>query len=791
MRSRKVSAKQALREFVAAEEDERREAAEHTESLDVVPCIRLFGEQVMIDREGYGANFVEVEAPLVQLSFEYPTLRQRVRASDPQERFYAASAGGVRAVHRNRSAELDARRVLESFGALDVECLDSVGVPPDVDADYMVRVDADVHDCCAFTAYAVPQLRRLGWKVELDDKYPFQVVGGEPSYYANIEPDEERPDWFALELGVEVSGKRVSLMPVLLDLLDGGAQTLAGLRRGVQKLYALPVSETQHVAIQQERLRTLLRVLIELYEGQGEGVFFPLQRAGALEALGEVFGEEELTVDDPSRVRTRSARTQVSRTTKAPEPVGLKATLRPYQSEGLGWLQALREGGFGGILADDMGLGKTLQTIAHLTTEKADGRMDRPTLVVAPTSLMGNWAREIQKFAPCLNVVPYHGPRRAAQRSKIATADVVLTSYPILIRDEELAAQLWHFVVLDEAHTIKNRRSRVHQAAKALEARHRLCLTGTPVENHLGELWSLFDFLEPGLLGSELRFRTWFRTPIERYGDDERLLALRDIVAPYILRRVKKEVATELPPKTRLLKPVELSGKQRELYESIRLSAHAKVRNTIKKRGLAASTVPILDALMKLRQLCCDPRLVKMDAARFVRQSAKYEALFELVEQQLDGGHRILIFSQFTSMLRLISAGLKEKKRRHFMLTGATKNRQQLCDRFEAGEADVFLISLKAGGVGLNLVSADTVIHYDPWWNPQAQEQATDRAYRIGQTRPVFVYDLFVAGSVEERMLQLQQRKRRLADAILAGQLPADERLSEADVEVLFAPLLD
>ncbi len=754
----------------------------------VVPCIRLFGEQVLVDR-GFGDDYAEVEAPLLQLSFEYPELRQRVRASDPQDRFYAATRDGVQVVRRNFRDEFEARRVLESFGAVEVELAQTVGIPPDVDADYLVRLDGDVHDCCAFTTYAVPQLRKLGWKVELDERYPFQVVEGEPSYYARVEPDEERPDWFALELGIEVAGHRVSLMPMLLDLLETGAQTLAGLGRGVGRVHALPVSETHHVAIERERLRTLLRVLIELYEGKGDVVRFPVQRAGALESLDAAFADQSFSLEAPANIRERPS--LPTEPTAAAEPQGLRATLRPYQREGLGWLQRLREHGAGGILADDMGLGKTLQTIAHLATEKAEGRMDdRPSLVVAPTSLMGNWAREIAKFAPHLQVVPYHGPHRRTNLPAVPDADIVVTSYPILVRDEELSQQPWHFVVLDEAHTIKNRRSRVHQAAKALESRHRLCLTGTPVENHLGELWSLFSFLEPDLLGSEMRFRSCYQTPIEKYGDEERLLALRELVSPFILRRTKDAVAKDLPPKTRLLRPVELTGKQRELYESIRLAAHAKVRTTIRKKGLAASTLPILDALMKLRQLCCDPRLVRMDAARFVKRSAKYEALLELVDQQLAGGHRILVFSQFTSMLRLISAGLSEKKHRHLMLTGATKNRQQLCDRFEAGEADVFLISLKAGGVGLNLVSADTVIHYDPWWNPQAQEQATDRAYRIGQRRPVFVYDLFVAGSVEERMLQLQRRKRRLADAILAGEVP-DERLSEDDVEVLFAPLMD
>jgi SNF2 family DNA or RNA helicase len=342
---------------------------------------------------------------------------------------------------------------------------------------------------------------------------------------------------------------------------------------------------------------------------------------------------------------------------------------------------------------------------------------------------------------------------------------------------------------LDEAQTIKNHRSRAHDSVSKLDSNHRVCLSGTPIENGLEELWSLFDFLMPGLLGTELSFRQFYRVPIEQHRDEQRLAALRAQVSPYILRRLKKEVAKELPDKTEIVRAVELHGKQRELYESIRVAAHQDVRSTIRKLGVAGSTVKILEALMKLRQLCCDPRLVKSEAARFVRESAKYDLFFEMVESMLAAGHRILVFSQFTSMLSLLAQGLAKRSIKYLILTGATQNRQKPVDEFERGAADVFLISLKAGGTGLNLVSADTVIHYDPWWNPAAQDQATDRAYRIGQKRAVFVYNLVIAGSVEERMLALQQRKRGLANSVLATPSAAGPILGEGDVEQLFAPL--
>jgi SNF2 family DNA or RNA helicase len=470
-------------------------------------------------------------------------------------------------------------------------------------------------------------------------------------------------------------------------------------------------------------------------------------------------------------------------------PSGLRATLRPYQAEGVAFLQRLRAEDGGGVLADEMGLGKTLQTIAHFCVEHAEGRLTSPALVVAPTTLVGNWARECAKFAPELRVVILHGPERRARWSEVPKAHVVVTTYPVLVRDEEyFATQPFHLVVLDEAQAIKNARSQARRALEGLQASSRLCLTGTPVENHLGELWSLFDWLTPGLLGDELAFRRFWRQPIESQGDVERLAALREMVGPHVLRRLKRDVARELPPKTELSVPVELGGKQRELYEAIRVAAHADVRRAIRSKGLAASTVTILDALTKLRQICCDPRLLPMETARSARESAKLEALMALLGEQLAGGHRALVFSQFTSMLALIAEALTARDVRYLLLTGATRERQRVVDAFEAGNADVFLISLKAGGTGLNLVSADTVVHYDPWWNPAAQAQATDRAYRIGQKRPVFVHNLYVAGSVEERVLALQQKKRWLSNALL-GDAASQGPISEGEIDALFAPL--
>ena len=756
-----------------------------------VPCIRLFADEVVIHRtEGLGSVFETEKMPLLELSFEYDGMR-----------YLASDAEGVEDESENESRDLDgearARRFLESFGAVPLDCLDEWATS--VHADYAVRCEGNVHDFCAFSAYVVPQLRALGWVVDIDRDYPFRVVDREPAWYANVESvsrdgeTTQRPDWFGLELGIDLDGRRVNLLPALIELIErSNGKGFTELAQSAKKCLALPVGDGLYLPVPAERARALLRVLAELWEGTtgAKGrIEFPQVRAPALLALEDAFIADgaQLNMGGDGRARAWAEQLVAPALVEATPPVGLNAQLRPYQIEGLTWLQNLRARGVGGILADDMGLGKTLQTIAHLLTEKIEGRLERPALIVAPTSLISDWSRELEKFAPSLKVHVFHGADR--QWDKASSADVVITSYPILCRDEELIAKTaYHMVILDEAQTIKNLRSRAHGSARAIDAEHRLCLSGTPVENHLGELWALLDFVNPGLLGDELHFGRFYRVPIEKGRNEERLLALRELVAPYILRRHKRDVAKELPPKTEVMRPIELRGPQRELYESIRVAAHAEVRRLIRKKGMAASTIPILGALTKLRQVCCDPRLVRMGSAVTIRQSAKYELFFELLEKQLEGGHRVLVFSQFTSMLALLAQGLKERKIAYAELTGATVDRAAAVDKFEGGKAEVFLISLKAGGTGLTLTSADVVIHYDPWWNPAVQAQATDRAYRIGQKKPVMSYHLFAAGSVEERILGLQRSKRHVADAIL-GNGSAASALSENDVDVLFAPL--
>jgi SNF2 family DNA or RNA helicase len=414
--------------------------------------------------------------------------------------------------------------------------------------------------------------------------------------------------------------------------------------------------------------------------------------------------------------------------------------------------------------------------------------LGKPVLIVAPVSALGNWQHEFARFAPGLSVHTWHGAQRRKSLARLNGTQVIITAYPLLLIDSEvLLAREFSLVILDEAQMIKNPGAKVSQMARALRAECRLCLSGTPIENHLGELWSLFDFLQPGLLGDERHFQRHYRTPIERNGDRGRSEALSARLAPFLLRRTKDAVAKELPPKVEIVESITLDEKQRDFYDGVRLAMHQRIQEVVRQQGLARSQITILDALLKLRQVCCDPRLVD-DDARAAVPSAKLEWLSTVLPELVAEGRRILLFSQFTSMLRLIESLVSGLAIQYCLLTGETTDRTAVVERFQSGDVPLFLISLKAGGTALNLTAADTVIHYDPWWNPAVEAQATDRAHRIGQTKSVFVYKLIAQDTVEERMLQLQADKRALAGRLYTQKSASPTALGPEDLEMLFAP---
>ncbi|MBL8935570.1 MAG: DEAD/DEAH box helicase [Archangium sp.] len=470
---------------------------------------------------------------------------------------------------------------------------------------------------------------------------------------------------------------------------------------------------------------------------------------------------------------------------KAPE--GLQAELRHYQEAGLSWLWFLFRHGLSGVLADDMGLGKTVQALSLLLKVKTE-HGSKPVLVVAPTSVLPNWEREIERFVPSLSKFTWHGADRKENIGMLAKVDVVLTSYSLIRRDiDQLKQVKFRTVILDEAQNIKNADSATAQACKTIDADSRVALTGTPLENRLSELWSIFDFLMPGFLGSSDAFNERFEHPIMVQGDMDTRERLKKRIHPFILRRLKTEVAKDLPPKTEVVTWVDMDAGQQALYREVLQETKRKVYDQIEKQGFNKSRISILSALMKLRQVCCDPRLLKLPPGTSLPPSAKLERFGELVDELVREGHRALIFSQFTEMLELLKEQADAKKLGYLYLDGRTKDRMAKVDAFNAPDGPpVFFISLKAGGTGLNLTAADYVIHYDPWWNPAVEDQATDRTHRIGQTRSVFSYKLITRNTVEEKILALQQRKRELAAGVLGTDADVGKALTEKDVEDLF-----
>ncbi|TCZ65412.1 DEAD/DEAH box helicase [Roseicella aquatilis] len=759
-----------------------------------VPCLRLTATRLpayAVTGVGWrraGGGAPEITVPLARLSFRYGPVRLAFGerpASDVlarKDRLYRLRRdhGGEReAVLRLARAGLESVGYRLAYGAHGFH--DAFMLAPAAGEDDPDWLDLLLQD--------VPALRAEGWEVEIAEDFPIRLIEPEGPLEARLE-EGSGIDWLDLQLGVLVEGERVDLVPALVELLATGPEVLSGALEGEAEAFLLPLPDGRLLSLPRARVAPILRALIELFaEGaidpEAGRIGFTRLDAAELARLEERSG---LAWQGGEAIRALGAQLRAAEGRIPPValPEGFHGALRPYQAQGVAWLQFLRTAGLGGVLADDMGLGKTVQTLAHLAIEQAAGRLDRPALIVCPTSLVPNWRREAARFASGLRVLPLHGPGRKVRFPEIAAHDLVLTTYPLLTRDQEaLTAQDWHLVVLDEAQTIKNPNAETTRQALRLRARQRLCLSGTPLQNHLGELWSLFDFLAPGFLGSARSFRSRYRTPIEKHGDAARQAALHRRVRPFLLRRTKEAVATELPPKTEITEPVEMEAAQRAVYEAIRLSMHARVKAAIAEKGLARSGIVILDALLKLRQACCDPRLLAMASAKKAG-SAKLDRLRDLLGVLLEEGRRVLVFSQFTSMLALIEAALRQDGIPYGLLTGDTRDREAPVRRFQAGEVPVFLISLKAGGVGLNLTAADTVIHYDPWWNPAVEDQATDRTHRIGQERRVFVHRLITLGTIEEKMELLKERKRALVASVLEAEAGGALALTEADIEELF-----
>ena len=524
------------------------------------------------------------------------------------------------------------------------------------------------------------------------------------------------------------------------------------------------------------------RYLFALADETDEGLRLSNSQLGLLDQL---LPEDDAVEMDAEFTRRRDRLRQFKQIKPRPVPSGLQGELRPYQKTGVDWLHFLHEYEFGGCLADDMGTGKTIQTLAFLQSLKEGGHAKTASLMVLPRSLIFNWEREAARFTPGLRLLNHAHATRAKDLAEFDGYDLVLTTYGILLRDIEMLRQhRFHYVVLDEAQAIKNPLSQSARAARLLQADHRLTLTGTPVENSPMELWSQFAFLNPGQLGTLDHFRQEFAAPIEKGQDEGAAQFLRKMVHPFLLRRTKDQVARDLPPRTERILYTEMEPAQRKLYNLKRDQYRAQILGLLDAEGMENARMKILEGLLRLRQICCHPRLLEPTTKA---GSGKFEMLLETLDTLQAEGHKALIFSQFVQMLSLVREELDIRKIPYAYLDGKTKDRQARVDQFQTDPAiPFFLISLKAGGVGLNLTAADYVIHIDPWWNPAVEMQATDRTHRIGQDKPVFVYKMIAQDSVEEKILQLQDRKRALVSQLISSESSVFKSLTRQDIQALF-----
>jgi superfamily II DNA or RNA helicase len=635
-------------------------------------------------------------------------------------------------------------------------------------------------DVLNFLGSGVPKLRRYGWRVELEGR---------------VAPFMDEVDFTTTVIHVNESSAE-GFFEVGYEYEHSGGQSLTDfeIQRALNMGDAFVEKNGRTILLDVDAIETAREVFDDCAfgEGSGPGKFrmndiYAAYVQSSLNALDGIDVEAAPGWMEKAQAQNRAEKVES-------EPLGekLEKTLRSYQKEGVYWLRFLERSGFSGILADEMGLGKTLQTLTWLQLERHDeAARGKPTLIVCPTSLVDNWGEEAEKFTPGLRVLRLHGADRHEHWDKVADSDLVVTSYALLRRDlDQYLEHDFAVAVLDEAQHIKNRSTQNAKAAKKIKAVHKLVLTGTPIENSVADLWSIMDFLMPGYLSNHKAFREHYELPISRGGPDADLaqMKLRRKLNPFLMRRLKREVAKDLPEKIQRVASCSLSKDQFMVYKQLLESAKSKINDMVDTQGFNKSRMQILRTLLRLRQTCCHLELLKLQDLKSEFPSAKMELFFELVDEALDARHRILVFSQFTSMLGILRRELEARGMNYCYLDGATKNRQEMVKTFNTDRSiPIFLISLKAGGSGLNLTGADMVIHYDPWWNPAVEDQATDRAHRIGQKNTVYSVKLITKNTVEEKVLAMQQRKKSVIDATLEKEGDFSQSLTWNDVQELLS----
>jgi len=758
-------------------------------TIQPVPVLTLVQDKVdalMPRRRGYQSSLTsKTDMAYARICFDYAGYSVTPSAN-AAEIISNSDAGFIR-FRRDLAAEAQALDQMFIYGLIPVEDFPELKTKPTQQWDFAPAALARATDFALFMHTALPKLRAAGWRIEYGPKWQLtiaEVGGGDVQFDVMT----SGTDWFDISLGARINGQVVDILPMLRQLLANfGSQFLdqvgdsITIAIGPGKLAQLPTEQIRPV------LAMLLDLALQDREASGK-LRLPRSDIAVLADL-ELASLDRISwrgSDDLRQLARALARIELEPTVT---PVGFKANLRPYQQHGLDWLQALHSAGFGGVLADDMGLGKTVQALAHIATLKAAGKLKGPALIICPTSVLPNWQAEIARFVPELRSVLWHGNDRHSLHDRLDNTDIIVSSYPLLVRDtKQLAATTLSLILFDEAQVLKNPKTAGFKAAKALKAGQIIALSGTPVENQLTDIWSLMDLVSPGLLGSLDQFKRTLDRPITRDDDPAAKALLRRRLRPFMLRRTKDEVAGDLPDKTEMQEWVDLEKNQLAAYESLRLLMQKRVRDEIDRVGLLRSQIVFLDALLKLRQLCCDPRLLPQPTAKSADKhagSAKLARLMEMLPELLREGRRVILFSQFTSMLDLIKPELDALAVAYVEIRGETQDRATPVRHFQAGDVSLILISLKAGGTGLNLTAADTVILYDPWWNPAVEAQAIDRAHRIGQTKPVFVHRLIAKGTIEEKILGLQDKKRALAAMLWEGDSAARAKLTEADIAYL------
>lgn len=573
-------------------------------------------------------------------------------------------------------------------------------------------------------------------------------------------------DWFDLDLEID---------------FDGVGLTLAELKKALQKAKKFVKLKNGTIARLPEKLIQKFQFLIEFGQTNENTIRF---RDHHLSFVDKLLDEADTKQTDEFSQQKLEKLDQFTHIKDYQIPHNLKGELRDYQRAGYNWLNFLNEFSFGGCLADDMGLGKTVQTLAFLQSEI--NQKNLPNLIIAPTSVLFNWQREIEKFTPDIDFLIHYGTKRSRDVRKLRTKQLILTTYGHIRRDINFMEDInFHYVILDESQNIKNPQSETAQAVRNLNSKNRLALTGTPVENNTMELWSQFSFLSPGLLGGQSFFKENFMRPIEKGQDVQAVSTLKRLIYPFILRRTKDEVVKELPPKVENVIYSPMSESQQKLYDKVRETYRKSIISEIESKGLGKSTMRVLEGLTKLRQIACHPNLID---GTYDDEAGKFEALKLMIDDITSEDHKVLVFSQFVRMLSIVKEHLEEQAIDFAYLDGSTKDREAAVDKFQNNEhVQIFLISLKAGGIGLNLTAADYVIHYDPWWNPAVEMQASDRAHRIGQTKKVFTYKLIAKDTVEEKILQLQQQKRELVKQLITTESGFFKSLTKNDILDLFS----